>query len=434
MGRPRTKMVLRLFMNNSQVGTLIKLASGALQFTYDPIWVQSKASIPLSLSLPLTFDTYSGDTVVNYFDNLLPDNDGIRKVLAQRMSLNSRESFDLLAAIGRDCVGAVQLVPFEEEFRPSSKLLSQPISQKNIAKTLRNLKNHPLGIKPNEDFRISIAGAQEKTAFLKIDNEWHVPSASTPSTHIFKVQMGILRQTIDMEKSVENEWLCLQICKEFGLPTANATIEDFDDVRALVIERFDRQLKGKTIRRLAQEDFCQIFGVPSHKKYENEGGPGIVRIMDALTRSDEPMQDKFYFLKSQMVFWLLAAIDGHAKNFSVFLTPEGISLTPLYDVMSAHPPIKKRQIAYQKAKLAMSVGTNRHYRINEIKIRHWMQTAKETKFPQEKIEQILAEITDTTDEVINKIVKRLPKDFPQEISDSIFEGMLLSASKLKTEL
>lgn len=431
MARARRNLALRLYMNNVPVGWLQKQSTGALNFEYDRDWVNSSKSIPLSLSLPLTVKTYSGDVVINYFDNLLPDNDGIRKALAQRMSLNNQEVFDLLAAIGRDCVGAVQLIPSDEKLESQPEMKSHPISNRKIAEILRNLKNYPLGVKPGEDFRISIAGAQEKTAFLKINKKWHLPQGSTPSSHIFKVQMGLVRESIDMTRSVENEWLCLKICKAYGLPTAEADIEDFDDVRALIVERFDRELTSHNILRYAQEDFCQVEGVPSHKKYENEGGPGISEIMETLTKSDNPLGDKRFFMASQVVFWLLAAIDGHAKNFSIFLVPGGIRLTPLYDVMSAHPPISNNQIPYEKAKLAMAVGDNRHYKIKEIFRRHWLQTAKLTKFPANEMAYIIDDLISKTDNVISNVSASLPKDFPREVSEPIFQRLADSAKRLK---
>jgi serine/threonine-protein kinase HipA len=410
-------------MNNVPIGVLRKLSNGALELKYDAQWVESSDSIPLSLSLPLTLKTYSGDVVINYFDNLLPDNEGIRKTLAQRMSVGSPEVFDLLAAIGRDCVGAVQLVPEGEEFKPSLKRQSHIISNTEIGKILKNLKSYPLGVKPGEDFRISIAGAQEKTAFLKVRNRWHVPKGATPSSHIFKVQMGMLRDIIDMRHSVENEWLCLRICKAYGLPTANADIADFEGVRTLIVERFDREFDKNRIYRYAQEDFCQVMGIPSHKKYENEGGPGIIKIMNVLTKSDDPRRDQRFFMKSQIVFWLLAAIDGHAKNFSVFLVPGGLALTPLYDVMSAHPPIAKKQIQFPKAKLAMAVGENRHYKIKEIIRRHWLQTAKKAKYPESEMNAIIDEIIEQTPGVLSEVSKMLPPGFPKDVSEPIFKNV-----------
>lgn len=430
--RARKKsLALKLYMNNIFVGLLKKLPDGALHFTYDEEWVNDPASIPLSLSLPLTTRTYSGDVVTNYFDNLLPDNEGIRRTLAQRMSIHKHQVYDLLAAIGRDCVGAVQLIPNEEEIGPDTAIQASPISDSEIATILRNLKSSPLGLKPGDDFRISIAGAQEKTAFLKLDNKWHIPHGSTPSSHIFKVQMGLLRDSVDMSQSVENEWICLKICKEFGLPVAEAEIADFEDIRALIVKRFDRGFSPKGILRYAQEDFCQVFGVSSNQKYENEGGPGIVKIIETLTKSDNPTEDKSMFMKSQIVFWLLAAIDGHAKNFSIFLVPDGIRITPLYDVMSAHPPIQRKQLSSEKAKLAMAVGDNRHYKIKEIRRRHWLQTAKKAHFPETEMNRIIDEIIAKTPQAIENVSKILPRDFPNEVADSIFNRMRSSAILLK---
>lgn len=42
MGRARKQVTLRLFMNNTPVGILKKLSSGALQFSYEPEWIESK--------------------------------------------------------------------------------------------------------------------------------------------------------------------------------------------------------------------------------------------------------------------------------------------------------------------------------------------------------------------------------------------------------
>ena len=155
--------------------------------------------------------------------------------------------------------------------------------------------------------------------------------------------------------------------------------------------------------------------------------------MNTLTKSDNPTKDKSAFMKSQIVFWLLAAIDGHSKNFSVFLVPGGVQLTPLYDVMSAHPPIARKQIPFQKAKLAMAVGENRHYKIKEIMKRHWLQTAKLAQFPQLEIEKIIAEVVGRCPSVISTIRKSLPPDFPTGISEPILQGMQKLADALEAK-
>ena len=80
---------------------------------------------------------------------------------------------------------------------------------------------------------------------------------------------------LDMSYSVENEWLCSKLASAIGLPTANCEIRHFDDITALVVERFDRRITEtkKSIVRIPQEDFCQITGTASSGKYESDGGP-----------------------------------------------------------------------------------------------------------------------------------------------------------------
>jgi len=143
---------------------------------------------------------------------------------------------------------------------------------------------------------------------------------------------------MDLTDSVENEWLCLKILKAFGIPVVHASMAVFEDVKALVVQRFDRRWADDRswLIRLPQEDMCQALSIPPALKYQSDGGPGMEKIMTLLLGSAQAFPDRHLFLKTQFLFWLLGAIDGHAKNFSVFLMPGGrYSLTPVYDVMSA---------------------------------------------------------------------------------------------------
>jgi len=128
----------------------------------------------------------------------------------------------------------------------------------------------------------------------------------------------------------------------------------------LVVERFDRALakNGGWYMRLPQEDFCQATATAPASKYESDGGPGIEKIMDLLRGSEKAAADPRDFMRTQLVFWLLAAIDGHAKNFSVFLQAGGgYRLTPRYDILSAHPMLGhgRGKLSPHKIGMAMSV-------------------------------------------------------------------------------
>lgn len=424
---------LYVYMNGNFVGEYIQHRSGAQEFIYDDNWISLNNAIPLSISLPLTDKIHRGQIVYNYFDNLLPDSHNIRNRIQTTYGINTNKPFDILSHIGRDCVGAIQLLSAKSDFSVK-KIEGEVLNEKEISDELRNYKSSPLGMTKFTDFRISIAGAQEKTAFLWHNNSWLRPTGATPTTHIFKLPIGQIKHAgIDLSDSVDNEWLCLELMREFGIPVPHAIVQNFEDIKVLIVQRFDRKLSEDRswIVRLPVEDMCQAHGISPSLKYENEGGPGISKILGLLKSSLTPSLDRKQFMKSIFLFWLLGAIDGHAKNFSVFLKQRGrFNLTPVYDVLSAYPLADKKQLALKKMKMAMAVsGRNKHYHWHEIIHRHWFEEAKKDEFPSSDLQEIIDETLAHIDSVISKISSRLPANFPDEVSTSIFEGMNKARAK-----
>mgnify|MGYP002639416018 CR=1 FL=1 len=420
---------LDIWMNGFSIGRLSKSTSGAVYFQYLDSWLNTPGARPFSLSMPLQRQAYSGEVVYNFFDNLLPDNRDIRDRIQSRFRAATSHPFDLLATIGMDCVGAIQLVAENETPQNVRQIQGQPLTDAQISDVLTNFRSAPLGMTGNEDqdFRISIAGAQEKTALLWHDSRWHRPIGTTPTTHILKLPIGLIQHSgMDLTESCENEWLCLQIAKAFGLPVCHAEIRNFETTKALVVERFDRRLGDGWIMRLPQEDLCQALAISPNLKYESDGGPGIQAILRFLIQSRESKLDRETFFKSQVMFWLLAAIDGHAKNFSIAIEPEGrFHLTPLYDIMSAFPLIAKRQLEAKKIKMAMALsGKNRHYHWHKIQPRHFLNTAKLAGLNVNAAENILYQVLEAIDEVIGFTQAIIPEHFPSQTADAIFTGML----------
>lgn len=432
----KKSQILNILMNGILIGALEKTKQGSLIFTYDQGWLNTSGARPVSLSLPLISQSFSGDVVYNFFDNLLPDNQQIRARIQAKFHVPTDQPFDLLASIGRDCVGAVQIIEGKvPDFK--KEINFESLNEKQMASILRNYQINPLGMTDiDEEFRISIAGAQEKTAFLYHNNNWCRPLKETPTTHIFKLPIGYIpQQQIDLSDSCENEWLCSQIAGSFGLPVANCEILSFEDIKVLSVERFDRKLSSddRWLMRLPQEDMCQALGVSSNLKYQSDGGPGIKNIMGLLLGSSQPALDRDIFYRSQILFWLLAGIDGHAKNFSIFIEPEGkYRLTPLYDIMSAYPLIERKQLEARKIKMAMALkGKNIHYHWYNMQRRYFLETAKAINYSVETAEIILDEMLEQTDSVIDKVTVELPKGFPSNISQPIFDGLQLARKKLK---
>ena len=426
MPRRRKYAPLRVYLNNRHAGQLLKEPSGAIEFRYDQNWLDWESAIPVSLSLPLQEDAYRGEPVAAVFENLLPDSDSLRRRVAEKVGARGTDAYSLLEAIGHDCVGALQFIAGDAEPNTdSTKIEGEPVDDEAIEKILRNLAQSPLGLDREDEFRISVAGAQEKTALLHHDGRWLKPHGTTPTTHLLKTQIGQMSNGIDLSNSVENEFYCLKLFQSFGLPVNKAEIHTFGETKSLLIERFDR-LKAKDGRllRLPQEDCCQALSFPPSRKYQSDHGPGMVDILTFLKGSDTPADDQKLFLKAQILFWLIGATDGHAKNFSVFLQPGGsFSMTPLYDVLTAQPSLDARQIKRKQMRLAMSVGDNRHYRIDQILGRHFVQTSERAGLQKTLVQSAIGEIADVAKTAIDRIETMLPNDFPEAIHASVKAAM-----------
>ena len=401
-----------------------KASSGAINFRYDESWLAWEHGFPVSLSMPLREDSYVGDPVVAVFDNLLPDNFDIRDKMAARTQAHGSDTFSLLSAVGRDCVGTMQLLPEGEEPGSAGSIDGHAVSDDEIAGILSNLTNNPLGVGTHEEFRISLAGAQEKTALLYWNNKWYIPHGTTATTHILKPQIGWLGNGVDLSLSVENEHLCMRLIAMLGLPAADTCMETFGDKKTLIVERFDRLwTKSGRLLRLPQEDCCQALSVPPTRKYESDGGPGLPDLLDLFMGSDKPEHDRKMIMKASIVFWLLAAIDGHAKNFSLFLHPHGgFSLTPFYDVLSIQPNFDAGQLQQRQLKIAMAVGKNRHYVVNEIMPRHFLQTAASSNMGESIIREIFEELLDQGETAVSSVRNDLPPGFPEQLLESVTKG------------
>ena len=174
-------------------------------------------------------------------------------------------------------------------------------------------------ITSQDDFRISVAGAQEKTALLRMGEQWCIPQGATPTTHIIKLPIGEIKQPM-------RRWICVKawimsICawrwpENWAWRCREAEIITTPRIRALAVTRFDRRWaqEGRVLLRLPQEDLCQAFGLPSAMKYESDSGPGIAAIMTFLLGSSEALKDRYDFMKFMVFQWLTGATDGHAKT------------------------------------------------------------------------------------------------------------------------
>ncbi|MDY6927723.1 MAG: type II toxin-antitoxin system HipA family toxin [Pseudomonadota bacterium] len=435
MGRKSHTRTLFCSMNGFPVGELY-LKNGRMSFKYDPDWLEVEGGRAISLSLPMQRAEIQGDAVHAYFDNLLPDTSAIREHMKDRLGADSAKPFDLLAEVGKDCVGALTFTqaPATGEMPPLSLT---PLSEGEVAQIIRDTRlEKMLGMNSDDDFRISLAGAQEKTALTLWEGRWCRPHGSTPTTHILKPP--ILHHEslgIDLSSSVDNEWFCQRFMKNLGLDVANCEIAQFEDQKVLVVERFDRRIEEDTIFRLPQEDMCQALGKMSGSKYEEKGGPGSQQVMELLSGSKNAYDDRQEFFRVQIVFWLLAAIDGHAKNFSIALNQDGFRLTPFYDVLSAYPYFGQGNIQAKKITMAMKVHSkNTHYKWNEIMPRHWPEHGKRQGIDKEQTLGILASLDGKVEEALTSTLKQANAHFDMAVGEVITDRTITCLRKITTFL
>lgn len=374
-------------LGGTEVGRVLRDSRGRLQFIYENDWRTAPGSYPLSLSMPLTAEEHGHATIDPFLWGLLPDNDRVIDRWAREFHVG-KNAFSLLTHVGEECAGAIQFVPPDrvEKMRQSGRNAVQWIDEKDVAQRLRELRSDQTAWRrPGDAGQFSLAGAQAKTALLFQDGRWGVPSGRIPTNRILKPPIAELRG------HVENEHFCLKLARQIKLPVPQSSVRHFGDEIAIVIERYDRLVRRRSLFRLHQEDLCQSLAIMPSQKYENQGGPGASSIVDLIREaSSMPTEDVWTFVKALAFSWVIADTDAHAKNYSLLLGESGhVRLAPLYDLGSVLP---YPELESRKVKLAMKIGGK--YVLGQIGLRQWIKTASELRLDQARLVVTLRDIAE----------------------------------------
>ena len=387
------------------MGEIQRDRRGRLTLVYDDRWRSMDAAYPLSLSMPLVVAEHEHARIEPWLWGLLPDNEVILARWGQRFHVSPRNAFALLSAVGEDCAGAIQLVRPDRvaDVLQDEGQQIEWLTEADIAERLRILRQDQAAWRMARDAgQFSLAGAQPKTALLFDGQRWGVPSGPTPTTHILKPPID------GLDGHAENEHLCLALARALGLPAARSEVRRFENESAIIVERYDRTRLPGAIRRLHQEDLCQVLGLPPTKKYQNEGGPGCAELSEAIwTHSGEPGDDARTFARAIMLNWIIGGTDAHAKNFSMLIGPQGRGrLAPLYDVASILP----YDADLRRLKMATKIGGK--YLLEEVQSRHWVTFATEVRLPP-------ADVIDMG----KAMAEMLPAAFAQTVDDARANGL-----------
>lgn len=392
---------LIVLLSDREVGRVRQDQRGRLKFVYNDEWREARGSYPLSLSMPLAASEHPHDVIEAFIWGLLPENELVLERWAKKLQVSPRSAFALISHVGEDCAGAVQFVRPD---RLDAVLNSGPgdidwLDESDIASRLKTLReDHSAWRRPGDTGQFSLAGAQPKTALLLQDGKWGVPSGRIPTTHILKPPTGAF------DGHAENEHFCLALARALGLPAASSTVTHFGDEVAFVAERYDRRIIDRRIVRIHQEDMCQALGVPPTKKYENEGGPSVSRIVEFLREnSGAPREDIQTFIDAVAYNWLVGGTDAHAKNYSILIGAGGrVRLAPLYDLASILP---YDEFDLLKLKLAMKLGGK--FRIRDISARSWEKLSEELRLDKKEVARRVREMAGKLPVEAKAIQKRL---------------------------
>jgi serine/threonine-protein kinase HipA len=334
---------------------------GGISFAYDPSWI-ADGRPPLSQSLPLDGD-FGSKQAAAFFGGLLPEGPP-RELLARQLGVSVGNDFGLLQRLGGDTAGAVSLLyPGESitDRAPTPPVLW--LTEDELEQLIAELPSRPMHVDADGEYRLSLAGVQDKLpVVLGEDGRVGLTAGRTPSTHILKTPIERLGDT------VANEALCLEIGRRLGISTVQANTRRAGARECLLVARYDRAASNGHTQRLHQEDFCQALGVSSQRKYQAEGGPGLVDCFALLRRAVAvPAREAPRLLDYLALSFLVGNHDAHGKNYSLLYLPHSdrTTLAPAYDVLST---VVYRKVRPMSRKLAMSVGGE--YRPEYIRPRH----------------------------------------------------------------
>jgi len=330
---------LNAYLDGLLVGQFRQSASGTITFHYD---AQAATRTPVSLSMPRTLPDHRQRAARPYLAGLLPDNPGALEAIAREYRTSPSSLFGMLTGLGRDVPGALQLLtPGDDpDDTPHGAPTGGAVDDAAIADLLTTAVEVYRDGRSTRDteFRFSLPGAQAKIALTRTpDGRWLVPDRRTATTHILKPSSSD-QPLPDMDVA---ESITLEAARRLGLHVANTTTWHAPDgsLSALIVERYDRRYdQAGSIRRLHQEDLTQALSVPPEKKYQEQGGPGVGKVGELIrqrinARDQQAVAQAFF--EGFVVNVATLGTDAHAKNYSLLLDQDRVSLAPLYDLLSA---------------------------------------------------------------------------------------------------
>lgn len=384
-------------------------------FSYTPETVTDHAGQPLlSCSLPVAAERVGPVPTRNWFANLLPEGEQ-RAAAAAAAGVPAYDDFALLEAIGWECAGAVAVGP--EGFKPNRGGHYQPLTDDEVAARLDTLPQWPVA--GGGEVRSSLGGVQSKLLLARTQEGWALPLEGALSTHIVKPEK------IEYPGMAAAEGWAMTVASA-ATPAAEVSLHASAQGRpALMVTRYDREPGNGGTRRIHQEDGCQMLGSPPLAKYadsrvKNEDGtpavrPSLVKISRVLRQyARNPREQLQVLLRQVIVNMALCNADAHAKNTSVLLTPDGLTVSPLYDVVPT--------LAFLPASVTTGLWVGGMENITRMTRSHLADEGAAWGVPRRIAEKTVDETLDRLDAALDTATERFPSvpaDIPMLVKGQI---------------
>ncbi|MFQ5974539.1 MAG: type II toxin-antitoxin system HipA family toxin [Alphaproteobacteria bacterium] len=297
----------KVYYQDRFAGILQQEPGGRCAFAYDPAYIEGDGP-SVAHTLPLQEPPHHSEAGLHpFFDNLVAEG-WLRDAQARALRVRPTDRFAMLLAFGRDCAGAVSIIDPE----PAGELQLDTADQESIAALTS---------------RASLSGIQPKLVVVRDARGYRPAQANEISTHIAKLPSGQVPDIVPLE------WLTTEAARRLmpEEPVAPMEIGALGNIagEALFIRRFDRTREGG---KLHFEEFNQLLGKPSEAKYD-----GAYEDMARFVRATPgciPAEAERLF-RRVLVCLLVGNTDAHLKNFAMLHTPEGLRLSPCYDLVGA---------------------------------------------------------------------------------------------------
>lgn len=310
----------KVLFKDKNAGQLDETAAGGSRFIYHSDWRET-----IACCLPITRREHEWNAGVHPFFQHLGAEGWLRERQARVAHLVEDDDFGLLLRYGADCIGAVGILPINEEPVPAVALNE--------------------GVNPGR----TVSGVQRKLLVVRDEatSTFRPAGATGPAPYIAKFNSA------DISTFVRNEFLSLRwtaavLGEDEVTKFTVDRVAEHDGEAALIVARFDRMTDGQKLRA---EDFAQILCKPRGRDYAGKYDASYEDVADVIrSYSARPEIDLARLFRRLIAYVLIANGDAHLKNFTLLERPEGLRLSPAYDVVNVgvYPQYSQR--------FALSIG------------------------------------------------------------------------------